>query len=173
MDALGFAKSGASCIEVALDLYLFAGRLAINAFGKYTPGQFLRYHHLGSEFSLRRLYKTPWCRSSGQKPSPSAFAGNLQQKRSSRMQSVFSFSECSGLVQRVFYKLSRGRDDFLGGRHGRPQRRQVRRWILFFLSKAAFQATITRSRSVLRPGALRDKAANPEQQRESSRLRLS
>src|SRR6266704_4115522 len=67
---------------------------------------------------------------------------------------------------------------------GEPSESLLSRWVLTekrfqmnsyycAVPKAAFQATITRSRSVLRPGALRDKAATPEQQRESSRLRLS
>src|SRR6266566_6968614 len=45
-------------------------------------------------------------------------------------------------------------------------------WRFIFLSKAAFQPTITRSRSFLRPDALRDRAANPEQQNRDRPHRL-
>jgi len=56
------------------------GRITINALCKNTPSQLLRYLHPGGELADRSAREIRSCRSSGQKPLPAAFAGNLQQK---------------------------------------------------------------------------------------------
>src|SRR5260370_32936163 len=75
-------KNLLSPISVPFDRDLSASRIAIDALGKNTPSQFLRYGHSGCGLFGRWLHKMPACRSFRHKPPPSAVTGNFQQKHS-------------------------------------------------------------------------------------------
>src|SRR5260370_7509108 len=76
-------KNLLSPISVPFDRDLSASQIAINALGKNTPSQFLRYGHSGCGLFVRCLHKMPAHRSFIQKPPPSAVTGNSQHNHSS------------------------------------------------------------------------------------------
>ena len=86
-----------SQISIALDYTLYASGIAIDSLGEHAPSQLLRYRHPTCELFLSGLREAPIYGPFAQKPSSSAFAGNLQHEQSTlrRIDITIKMWECS------------------------------------------------------------------------------